>query len=126
MQSIPAELRSLVQQQLDAAATQRLAWQGEVWPGQTMQWQISRETPDRADAPADEMSQWNTSLALTTPVMGRIKAALGISGNMVRIRLAADSPESVSKLRSRLATLQGALEAAGLKPVGLQVRDGNA
>jgi len=38
-QAVPDELRHLVQQQLDAAATQRMAWHGEVWPQQTMDWQ---------------------------------------------------------------------------------------
>lgn len=125
LQSIPAELRPLVQQQLDAAVTQRLIWQGEVWPGQTMQWQISREAPERPDMTPDETEQWNTSLALTTPRLGRVEAALGVSGNTVRIMLAADSAESVSKLNSRLPALISALEAAGLKPVRLKVQNGN-
>ena len=126
LQSIPAELRPLVQQQLDATATQRLVWQGEIWPGQTMQWQISREAPDRSNAAPDETEQWNTSLALTTPRLGRIEASIGITGSTVRLRLAADSPESVPKLNNRLPALKLALEAAGLKPVGLQVQNGNA
>lgn len=126
LQSIPAELRPLVQQQLDAAATQRLVWQGEVWPGQTMQWQIDRETPRQSGAPAVQPEQWNTSLALTTPRLGRIEAVLGISGNGVRIALTADSAESVPKLDARLSALKSALEAAGLKPLVLQVQHGNA
>ena len=90
-----------------------------------MQWQISRETPNQTSSTAEEIPQWNTSLALTTPKLGRVEAALSIIGNTVRIRLAADSAESVPKLSNRLAKLQSALEAAGLKPAGLQVRDGN-
>ena len=127
MQSIPAELRPLVQQQLDAASSQRLVWQGEVWPGQTMQWQISREPSDQTSSGSTQevSQQWNTTLALTTPTLGRIEAALNIAGNTVKVRLAASSAESVSKLNSHLARLQSALEAAGLQPVGIQVRDGN-
>lgn len=127
LQSIPTELRPLVQQQLDAAATQRLVWQGEVWPGQTMQWQIDREAPKQTGATLEEpVEQWNTSLALTTPRLGRVEAALGIAGATVRIALTVDSPESMSKLNARLPALKSALEAAGLKPVGLQVLDGSA
>jgi hypothetical protein len=121
MQSIPAELRPLVQQQLDAATTQRLAWQGEVWPGQTMQWQISRETPQQSNTAPSEIEQWNTNLALTTPMLGRIEAALGVANGTVKIRLAADSAVSVSKLNRHLPALKSALEAAGLTPIGLQV-----
>jgi hypothetical protein len=123
MLTIPADLRPLVQQQLDAAATHRLSWQGEVWPGQTMHWQISRDTPDRAPFTPRDTEQWNTSLALTTPRLGRVEAVLGIAGNTVRIRLAVDLADSVSKLNSRLPALQSALEAAGLKPIGLLVQN---
>ena len=126
MQSIPGELRPLVQQQLDAAATQRVTWQGEVWPGQTMQWEISRDAPERSASSDDTDQRWNTSLALTTPRLGRVDAALGIAGNSVRIRLTADSTTSSTKLSSHLANLITALEAAGLNPVGLQVQDVNA
>ena len=126
MQSIPGELRPLVQQQLDAAATQRVTWQGEVWPGQTMQWEISRDAPERSASSDDTDQRWNTSLALTTPRLGRVDAALGIAGNSVRIRLTADSTASSTKLSSHLANLITALEAAGLNPVGLQVQDVNA
>ena len=126
MQTIPGELRPLVQQQLDAAATQRVNWQGEVWPGQSMQWQISRDAPDQAAAINDTEQHWNTSLALTTPRLGRVEATLGIAGNSVRIKLAADSVASVTALSGHLTSLISALEAAGLNPVGLQVQDVNA
>ena len=65
--TVPEELRPLVQQQLDAVATQRMAWHGEVWPGQSMDWQIE---PDerRSDAgTADAERGWTTSLRLVTP-----------------------------------------------------------
>jgi FlhB-like protein len=45
--AIPEDLRPLVQQQLEAAATQRLAWHGEVWPRQEMDWEIQRDAPQR-------------------------------------------------------------------------------
>lgn len=121
MQSIPAELRPLVQQQLDAAATQRLTWHGEVWPGQTIEWQISRDAPGKSSAEPNDTGQWNTSLTMTTPKLGRIEAKLGISGNRVHINLAADSTVSMSKLSQRLPALATALEASGLNPAGLQV-----
>lgn len=123
LQSIPAELRSLVQQQLDAATTQRMIWQGEVWPGQVMQWQVSREAPDQSNPSPDETGQWDTTLALTTPKLGRIEARLGISDDAVRIALVAQTAETAPKLTNQLPKLQAALKAAGLTPVGLQVRN---
>ena len=49
--SVPDQLRPLVQQQLDAVATQRLAWHGEVWPGQVMDWEIERERTEDRETP---------------------------------------------------------------------------
>jgi hypothetical protein len=124
LQAIPDDLRPLVQQQLDAAATQRVAWHGEVWPGQTMQWQISRDSNPQGQTSDDEASQWTTSLALTTPQMGRVEATINLSRNSVNIKLAADSAGSASALNARLSALASALDAAGLKPTLLQVRHG--
>ena len=44
---IARELTPLVQQQLDGLATQNFAWQGQVWPGQKMWWEIG-ESPSQS------------------------------------------------------------------------------
>lgn len=124
--SVPTELRSLVQQQLDAAATQRVAWQGEIWPGQALEWQIARDAPDRPAPQAPETEKWNTSLALTTPRLGRVQAQLAIAGNTVTIKIEAGSPESGYKLRQHLPALTAALNASGIAVAGVQIKDGAA
>ncbi|MFA7282712.1 MAG: hypothetical protein WC100_21705, partial [Sterolibacterium sp.] len=85
--ALPDELLPLVQQQLDAAGTQRLLWHGEVWPGQTMQWQVEWNGERRSDSNQGEAEPWSTTLRLTTPRLGEVEAALRLGANGVHIAL---------------------------------------
>lgn len=111
--AIPEDLRPLVQQQLEAAATQRLAWHGEIWPRQEMDWEIRRDAPQRDDASEGEAS-WNTNLRLTLPRLGEIDATVQLSGQTLRLDLRAGQASSEEDLRLGLPALRQALAAAGL------------
>ncbi len=124
VQSVPEELRPLVQQQLDAAGTQRLLWHGEVWPGQTMQWRVEWEGQGDGDAGQNEPEPWSTTLRLTTPRLGEVEAALKLGASGVRIALTTPYAPSVAVLRDGTAELEQALAAAGVPLRGLTVKHG--
>ncbi len=111
---VPEALRPLVQQQLDAAATQRLMWHGEVWPDQSMEWEVRRDsrspTPEMPDTEG-----WNTRLGLTMPQLGRVDARLNLEGSRLRLNLQAGDSASLATLRARLPELEASLAAAGLR-----------
>src|SRR5512135_2688087 len=44
---IPDHLQTLVQQQLNALETRQVLWQGQVWQGQEMRWEVREEPPRR-------------------------------------------------------------------------------
>lgn len=119
---IAEELRPLVQQQLDTLATQRMHWHGEIWPQQTLDWQIQRDLEREADGSLPDESRWSTTLALTTPRLGRIDAALHLSSTGIRIVLATPYGASAADLRDEAPKLAGALAAAGIPLTGFQVR----
>lgn len=122
--SVPDGIRSIVQQQLDAVATQRLAWHGEVWPGQSMDWAIQRDDVDERDAAATESVEaprWSTSLRLTMPRLGTVDAVIQLTGGRLQIRLAADA-DAVTDLRQQSANLTAALTSAGLAVQSLDIR----
>lgn len=122
VEKIPDALLPLVQQQLDAAATQRLLWHGEVWPGQTMEWEIQRDAPERE---VDDMpTSWSTRLALTTPRLGRTEASLQLGPGGLRITMTAGNETSAADLRQESAALGAALEAAGIPMLSFLVRHG--
>jgi len=121
-QQVPDELRPLVQQQLEAAATQRMLWHGEVWPQQPMEWEIEQENQREAGAGGEESAKWRTALSLTTPRLGRVDANLQLSANGVRITLATPYGASAADMRDEAPKLATALAAAGVPMLGLQIK----
>lgn len=117
---IPADLTPLVQQQLESLATQNFTWQGQIWPGQQMHWEIEEQQRERKPQ-ENAAPQWQTRLKLTLPGLGHIDATLRLqAGNQVEISLTAD-PGSETRLSSAAAQLQGNFENAGLSLTRLSV-----
>jgi hypothetical protein len=124
---IPRELAPIVQQQLDALATQNYAWQGQVWPGQKMWWEISENPENARQADGEAAARWQTRLKLTLPALGDIDATLRLHpGGKVEIALTTESTTSEALLRSSAESLHKHLEAAGLDLNQLQIRHGEA
>lgn len=118
---IPADLTPLVQQQLDALATQTFAWQGQAWPGQEMRWEIDDQ--GQRTASDDEGNQWRTRLKLQLPSLGGIDATLRLqAGGLVDISLSAANSEGETRLGAASNRLREQFEAAGLTLVQLSIK----
>jgi hypothetical protein len=124
-QQVPDDLRPLVQQQLEAAASNRVFWHGEVWPRQSMDWEIEWDGEHAADGSGEEGSHWRTALSLTTPRLGRVDASLQLSVQGVSITLATPAGASAADLRAAAPQLAAALETAGVPLLGFKVRNEN-
>ena len=122
---IPEELRPLVQQQLEAAATQRLAWHGEIWPRQFLEWDIERDAAHEESETA-ETAVWHTTLRLQLPRLGEIEARIRLSGQNLELVLQAADPARATDLQSAVPGLQQALAAAGLTLTAAQARHDQA
>lgn len=124
---IPRELTPIVQQQLDALATQNYAWQGQVWPGQKLWWEISDEGESAAERDGESGSRWQTRLKLSLPALGGIEATLRLQpGGQVDIVMKADTENSEARLREHAESLRERFAAAGLDLTRLQVEHGEA
>lgn len=120
---IPRELTPIVQQQLDALATQNYAWQGQIWPGQKMWWEISEEGEHHPGSEDDVGRRWQTRLKLELPSLGGLEATLQLRpGGRVDIRLSADSTSSEARLREHGEALTRRFAAAGLELTQLLVQ----
>ncbi|MFA6314741.1 MAG: flagellar hook-length control protein FliK, partial [Sterolibacterium sp.] len=124
--TIPDELRPLVQQQLDAAGTQRLMWHGEIWPGQTMQWEIEWNDQAGGNSGHDEAEPWATTLRLKTPRLGEVEAGLRLGAGGVRIALTTPLGASAADLRAGAPALEQALASAGVPVLGFTVKQSPA
>lgn len=118
---IPEELRTLVQQQLDASGAQRLLWHGEIWPEQKMQWQLEWQQQGHQEGEGEESLPWKTNLRLTMPRLGTVDATLQLGPAGVRISLNADDAGSAAEMRDKIEELTLAMEAAGLSLLGMTV-----
>jgi hypothetical protein len=123
-QAIPEEVRPLVQQQLDAVVTQRLAWHGEAWPGQGIDWEIEREIGDegREHQAGDEAPRWATTLRLTMPHLGMLDATLQLAGNSLRLQMTTATDAAAENLRHQMSELARILADAGLTLQSAEVR----
>jgi hypothetical protein len=121
-QLVPRELAPLVLNQLDALATQQLTWQGQVWPGQTMQWSIEQPPDDAHGRGAEaEEAEWRSSLKVTLPSLGGVEARLYLTAAGIAIRFAAEDETTVARLSAALPSLGTSLESVGVPLTGAAV-----
>ncbi len=118
-QLVPEDLRALVQQQLEAGATQRLVWHGEIWPDQDLNWEIEREAA-QGEISENEPGTWSTNLRLTLPRLGEIDARLQLNDHAVYLTLNTADTHSLSDLNKATPALQQAFAAAGLTLLDIQ------
>ena len=125
--AVPERLVPIVHQQLDAMATQNYVWQGQVWPGQTLEWEIEDPERDRGTGDNDAPQHWNTTLRLTLPRLGGVEVRLALSPAGVALRVLADELGTVASLAAAQARLDDALAAANVPLTGFvaERRDGS-
>lgn len=112
----------IVHQQLETLDTRQIVWQGQVWPGQNMDWRIEEDEARHASEYEDEVPRWRTRLHLDLPGLGGVTARLAIDTRGVRVEMTAERGDSASLLRGEIAKLANSMEASGLKVSGLAVK----
>lgn len=111
----------LVQQQLDALATQNYAWQGQIWPGQEMRWEIDPEQTNRQPNGDEDATAWSTRLRLTLPQLGEVDARLRLDGDQLVLALSARDETTRERMRSESQALRQQFDAAGLTLASLGI-----
>jgi hypothetical protein len=121
-QLVAPDLLPLVQQQLEALASQTYIWNGQAWPGQAMRWEIVEENDGQAHQDGEaEQAPWQTRLTLIMPQLGEVRAALRISGGELTLSLSTLSNEAAIQLANGGDGLRNQMEAAGLTLSGFTV-----
>jgi hypothetical protein len=116
---VAERLQPLVHQQLDAIATHQLVWQGQVWPGQNMEWEIEDPARDSDGSGDEPESTWNTTLRLTLPSLGGVEARLHLTPAGIAVRLIADDSATRNTLEAAESRLAEALAAANVPLTGM-------
>lgn len=105
----------LINLQLHTHEQARVQWQGEAWPGQKMQWDISKDAPEggQHNAQEEDATAWRSSVRFQFPLLGDLSAQVVLQGGKVQIQMQAGSEASADTLRQHAARLEASMEAAG-------------
>ena len=120
-QTIATPLQPLVQQQLEALATQHFVWQGQVWPGQNMRWEIDENGARQSADDEGTAQNWATRLRLSLPNLGEIDARIQLKGNQISLALSAGDESTRDLMRTQGTLLRQQLDAAGLALMAMGV-----
>ena len=113
-QLVAPQAQPLVQQQLEALATQNFSWQGQVWPGQEMRWEIDENAARNGQESDETAPKWSTRLHLTLPNLGEVDAQVRLQGNQITLVMSSDNAETRDLMRSSSFALRSQLDEAGL------------
>lgn len=107
---------AMLPQQLHLLEHQRIAWHGEVWPNQFMEWHI--QLPKEAYQQASETSNIaaqviSTELALTLPKLGKVRAHLRLVNGKLSVQLHAASKNTLVQFEQHRNGLSHAMALHG-------------
>jgi hypothetical protein len=119
-----AEGVKLVSLQLDALEQRRIVWQGELFPGQPLEWEISDDTPRGNGSETAEQPQqsWQSTVRFSLPTLGAVAATIRLTGEHVQINVRTVNEQTAATLRTYGGMLADALGAAGSTLDSLQVK----
>ena len=119
---ISLPIAALMSQQLAILENQRMAWHGEVWPGQKMDWDVYLQQRDTAG----EDSQWSSNgsqddetrpifseMTLHFPHLGKVSARLSLVDGRMRINILAEQSQTLDILKNKSQSLAEAIVKNG-------------
>jgi hypothetical protein len=115
------EAAQLINLQLATQEQHQLSWEGQLWPGQPMQWQVSRDAPRREGGREAAEPAWQSQLRLRFPRLGELKATVVLVGGQVALRLEPGDDAAAGVLRAHAPALAAALGAAGTPLAALSI-----
>lgn len=107
------EQARLLNQQLDTMEQRRILWQGELFPGQALEWEISDETPQGKSDEPPAQPVWNSTVRFSMPTLGAISATIRLTGDHVQLQIRTADEETAQTLREHGPQLASALDVAG-------------
>ncbi|MEC4721348.1 flagellar hook-length control protein FliK [Noviherbaspirillum sp. CPCC 100848] len=119
--AIDPEAARMISLQLNALETQQVRWQGELWPGQPMEWEVSEDAPERSPSDVQE-PVWNSKVRFELPHLGAVSASIRLVGNSVQVQVEAADDAAAESLRRHGDGLAARIEASGASLDSLLVK----
>lgn len=117
-----ASISVLMAQQLAILEQQRMAWHGNVWPGQLMDWDIyvqPRENSEhqqtkKSSATINEYQSVDTELTIDFPNLGKVTTLISLINGHMRIRVKAEQMNTIKALKESKSELTTAIVNNGI------------
>jgi len=108
------QLGQIINLQLNALEQHRITWQGEVWPGQTMEWDISQEQQQQNGTQEDETAPvWHSVVRFNFEHLGAVSASIRLVGQQIHMQVSTSNDNAAAALRANGNLLTDAMSAAG-------------
>jgi len=122
------QLGQIINLQLNALEQHRITWQGEVWPGQHMEWDISQEQQQKNGAQEDDAAPtWHSVVRFNFEHLGAVSASIRLVGQQIHMQVSTSNDNAAAALRANGNLLTEAMSAAGTSLDSLIVKqDGEA
>jgi len=114
----------IIRQQLNALDSGRVAWHGQVWPGQWMDWQVG-DGASGSQEDSEVPRTWRTELKLTLPNIGELHARIELGANGAKLQIIADSEPHARQLREQAPALATRFHASGIPVNALELSHGS-
>jgi len=119
-----ATAQQLLPAQLDALENRRFAWEGELWPGQPLQFEISEDKHEsNAKQQASPDGAWQTVVRFQLPHLGQVNATISLQGEHVQVHVDVQNEAAASLLKTAGEQLTLSLSASGTALDKLTVQD---
>lgn len=114
------QTQNILQQQLTAIDSRQVVWQGQVWPGQDMKWEVEEREARNPEAES-EAAPWQTRLSLNLPGLGEVIAVVALQGQDIRVQFHVARPETAELMKREQVRLHDNLQARGLSMQAMTV-----
>jgi hypothetical protein len=122
-EALSPQSAQLIPQQLDTLENQRVAWRGELWPGQALEWEISKDAPqDGAPDTLETEPSWHSVVRFELPLLGKVTGSIRLAGQRLQMQLRTETDGAALALRTHGAQLAEALGAAGANLESLTIK----
>jgi Flagellar hook-length control protein FliK len=109
---IEPEAARTISLQLNALEQRQVQWQGNLWPGQRLDWTVREDK--RQGGPRDTPeSSWSSVVKFRLPSLGDISATVQLVGNRVHVSINTTDETTARSLRQFGPALADALAVAG-------------
>lgn len=118
------EIIQLVQQQLHLLENENIKWQGEIFPGQKIEWDIRRENRSKnsKSSASPEIDQWQSEVKFELPTLGTVSATINLIENRLKISVASREQETTKTLKIYIPELIATFTALGITFDGLIIK----